>query len=150
VVGGLALRASLGTDRIGRDAPLPLKVQLHHVRAGTEGAGPIVVNQRMALGHDLIVEIRTHERDDAAVVPLRPLPDAPALGAAHFARLDPGQRIDATFDLQPRLSAPLEPGHYVVRVTYRNDEGGEGLGLAGPPWTGELHSVRSFVRVVPW
>lgn len=149
-VGGLVLRASLLSDRVGHDAKLQLKVQLHNASAGTDEAAPIVVNQRMALGHELIVEIRAHEDDDTAVVPLRPPGDVPPLTAESFARLDPGQRIESTFDLQPRLSAPLEPGRYMVRVTYRSDAGADGLGLAATPWTGEIRSVRNFVRVVPW
>lgn len=147
--GGLALGASLSGDRVGRDAPLQLKLQLRNTNTG-EDAAPVLVNQRMAIGHEIIVEIRAHERDDAAQVELKPPGDAPALRAESFAVLEPGGRIDATFDLGPKLSAPLEPGHYMVRVTYRSDEDGEGLGLSGTPWTGEIRSVRSFVRVVPW
>ena len=145
VVGGLALDVRLASDRIGQDAPLNVTVRLKNVTQGDEAAG-ILVNQRLALGHELQVEIRRHSPEDVAAVELRPAADPGPVGPESFTTLPPGASLDASIDLAPRLSSPLSPGHYMVRLTYVNAATREGAAA----WTGTLPSLRRFVRVVPW
>lgn len=145
VIGGLALDVRLASDRIGQGDPLKVTVRLTNVTRGDDAAG-IVVNQRLALGHELQVEIRAHAPEDIAEVALRPAADPGPIGPDSFTTLPPGASLDATIDLAPRLAAPLAPGHYMVRLSYVNAATQQGAAA----WTGTLPSLRRFVRVVPW
>jgi hypothetical protein len=145
VVGGLSLDVRLGSDRIGQDDPLSVTVRLKNVTVG-DAAAPIVVNQRLALGHELKVEVRTHAPEDVSEVSLRPATDPGPPGPDDFTTLPPGASIDAKIDLAPRLASALKPGHYMVRLTYENAARQDG----DAAWTGTLPSLRRFVRVVPW
>jgi len=125
------------------------------VRAGTPvdiavvlvntGRRPIHVNANLALAR-LSLDIRG-PRVQTEPAPARPVADPPR--RSDFVRLEPGagHRIVVRNLTASRYRYRLAlHGTYLIRVTYRNDHDGSGLGIRA--WTGSVTSNSLAVRVV--
>jgi hypothetical protein len=123
----LRVEVTLDDTTCSLSRPCPVTVTLNNV-----GEAPVRVNGRLAAGYrqhlarEIFAELLNPTTGEPA--PIREVDyDRNFSPVSDYILLEPGQRIEATFDLSAWY-APVEPGDYRLVVYYQGDEN-----LASPP-----------------
>jgi hypothetical protein len=130
-----------GASSYAADEPIKCTVYLANV--GTE---PLVVNKRMAIGHESLPEgvlaFRISDPDSQPVLPQAKFECAPPEAEDNY-YLEPGARIYKDYDLNLGIYAFTKTGNYSIQAVYTN------VYTFGNTWRGKLVSDPVTITIAP-
>lgn len=130
-----------GASSYAADEPIKCTVYLANV--GTE---PLVVNKRMAIGHESLPEgvlaFRISDPDSQPVLPRAKFECAPPEAEDNY-YLEPGKRIYKDYDLNLGIYAFTKTGNYSIQAVYTN------VYTFGNTWRGKLVSDPVTITIAP-